>query len=243
MSESLSNLQLKKRLLGAAILVLVAAIIIPFLLGEPKQLEAPVEEVVSTEFQSRIQPLNDSPGVTQTELGGEPVSPQNESGLVLKKIDQIQPLDRSKSNSATGEAKIEPLRLDTLNSNSRKKSAAEPTTKTAPASPVSKNAAAAPAQKKPLEKTQVVKKPAAVKSGWAVQVGMFSKKANAEAFAATLRGDGYLPKIGDAKSSSGKTNKRVWLGPFATKSQAKTISNKFEKQTGNDGYVAPYPFK
>ncbi len=231
MSESLSNLQLKKRLLGAAILVLVAAVVIPFLLGEPKQVDAPVEEVVSTEFQSKIQPLNTTQSVTPSDAGSESVPSQNESGLVLKKIGQIQPLDRSNSNSTTGAVKIEPLRLDTLNSDSRKK----PETK-----PVAK---AAPKTSAPAKKTTAAKKVPAVTAGWAVQVGIFSKKANADAFAATLRGDGYQPKISDAKKSSGKTNKRVWLGPFATKSEAKTISKKFEKQTGNDGYVAPYPFK
>ena len=222
-------------------MVLVAAVVIPFLLGEPKQVDAPVEEVVSTEFQSKIQPLNTTQSVTPSDAGSsESVPSQNESGLVLKKIGQIQPLDRSNSNSTTGAVKIEPLRLDTLNSDSRKKPETKPVAKAVPAKKV---AAAAPKTSAPVKKTTVVKKAPAVTSGWAVQVGIFSKKANADAFAATLRGDGYQPKVSSAKNSSGKTNKRVWLGPFATKSEAKTISKKFEKQTGNDGYVAPYPFK
>lgn len=236
MSESLSNLQLKKRLLGAAILVLLAAVIIPFLLGEPKHLEVPVEDVVSTEFQSKIQPLTNAPAINQTDAGDVPASRSNENGLVLKKIDQIQPLDRSNSNAADEGIKTEALKLDTLNSNPRKKPETEKTSKTAAVTP-------APAKAAPVKKAVVAPKSVAVKSGWAVQVGIFSKKANADSFAATLRSDGYQPKISDAKSGTGNTNKRVWLGPFATKSAAKTISEKFEKQTGNDGYVASYPFK
>ena len=143
-------------------------------------------------------------------------------------------------------AKLIQDRLDTLNSDSRKKTAAKPVVKTEPAKavPVKKEVAvAAPKTTAPVKKPKQTQKAPAITSGWAVQVGIFSKKANADAFAATLRGDGYRPKVSDAKNSSGKTNKRVWLGPFATKPEAQTISKKFEKQTGNDGYVAPYPFK
>ena len=246
MSESLSNLQLKKRLLGAAILVLVAAIVIPFLLGEPKQPEALVDEVVSTEFQSKIQPLNNVQSGAQVTTGDVSDAPQNENGLVLKKLNQIQPFDRSADapakNASTDKTsadavKIEPLRLDTLNGSARKTPAAEPA-----ATPA--KVAAVAAKKTPTSKAkQPAKQAPVVKAGWAVQVGIFSKSTNAESFAATLRSDGYQPKISNAKNSSGKTNKRVWLGPFASKTEAKSISKKFEKQTGNDGYVAPYPFK
>ncbi len=234
MSESLSNLQLKKRLLGAAILVMVAAILIPFLLGEPKQMEAPAHQVASTEFQSKIQPLNRVPEAQQVPAVTAAQEAADNSTLVLKKIGQIQPLDHRTESSAGEAVKIEPLKLNTLNSSNKPATKAVSTPK--PATKVAK--------KKPAKKpAPVAAKPAALKSGWAVQVGIFSQKKNAEAFAKTLRGDGYRPKISDAKTSSGKVNKRVWLGPFASKTEAKSKSKKFEQQTGNDGYVAPYPFK
>jgi len=241
LSEPLSSIQLKKRLLGAAILVLVAAIVIPFLLGEPKQMEVqPQEKEVSTEFQSKIQPLNPSPQApVQQNTMTAPEADTNDSALVLKKIGQIQPLDHRQDNAPKEAAKIEPLRLDTLNSSSSQPKKVTPPKVTAKKSPAKKT----PVKKTPAKKAPAVAKTVAPKSGWAVQVGIFSQSKNAEAFAGTLKGDGYRPKVSNAKTSSGKVNKRVWLGPFSSKKEAKAISDKFERQTGNDGYVAPYPFK
>jgi len=245
LSEPLSNTQLKHRLLGAGILVFIAVILIPLFLGDPKyateEEAAPPPE--SGEFESKIQPLPGSAPASQdvAESGTDEVS--TGGGLVLKKFDSQQ-APASKQPKKAEQVVIEPLRLDTLTSQSdpvakpAKKPVAVPKEKVQPkkvAATKSEPAKPKPATKKPLQAT-------AVKSGWAVQAGIFSKPENAEAIAGILKKNGYVPNISDARASFGKA-KRVWIGPFARKSEAQSVSKRLDQQTGIGGYVAAYPFK
>jgi len=241
LSKSLSNTQLKKRLLGAGLLVLLAVILIPLFLGEPKYVEAPdSEEPQSTSFESRIQPLPGNPVTADSEIGSNTDEAEQSGGLVLKKLDSEDAVGKQSEPVV-----IQPLRLDTVTSGTTKSA------KTAVAKPrVDKPRAAKQATTPPA---RVVKKTAAPKkstktaretisSGWAVQAGIFSKSANAKAIAENLKKSGFKPNISDAKASFGKA-RRVWIGPFASKSEAQAVSRKLEKKIGDGGYVAAYPFK
>jgi len=232
LSENLSNTQLKHRLLGAGILVLIAIIVIPLFLGDPNYVaETEPEASKNTAFESRIQPLPDEVKSKQ-----EPDASENAQGggLVLKKLDSEQPASAEKSKQVV----IQPLRLDKSDS----KAAAKPemvNEAVAKAKPQAVAKKATPAKKSSSSVKPVAKK---VSSGWAVQAGIFSKSVNARAIADILKSNGYAPNISDAKASFGPA-KRVWIGPFASKSEAQTVSKRLEQQTGNGGYVAVYPFK
>lgn len=222
MSEPLTSPHLKNRLLGAALLVILAVLLIPLLLGEPKQatkeIVAPTNNI---EFKSIIQPLPE-----QSLASGQSQAELDSSGLVLQKLDSMD-----------AEREI-PTALE-----------ANQTTQTENnAGPVSVDVAIEPLKKQDKKQDKKQPKQSAVlvkntiKAGWAVQAGIFSKHENATLTASVLKNKGYSPNVSATTADFGKAT-RVWLGPYASKKEALALSDKIKKQTGNGGYVAPYPFK
>lgn len=258
MPESLTNTQLKNRLLGAALLVVLAVLLIPLFLGEPKQTEREVPTGDSNTFQSRIQPL---PSAEKPAKPVEPstsevtvqTDPDSNTGLVLKKFDQLQanrqapatpdlapqiPVEQQAAQNQAAQATAKPSsepQIIAPKPATPKPVAPKKVVKTAPPKT---NAAPAPVRKTPIKKEPT---PSA-KSGWVVQAGIFSKSENAKLIAKTLRSNGHKPNLSEAKTSFGKAT-RVWIGPFTNKAEAKKVSDTIEQQTGNGGYVAEYPFK
>ncbi|MCP4009534.1 MAG: hypothetical protein GY726_08465 [Proteobacteria bacterium] len=239
MSEHLSNTQLKNRLLGAGMLVLAAVILLPLFLGDPKYVEAPEPEPLkSTKFESRIQPLPGNVQGSQSNVESSAKAAPESGGLVLKKLDNQQ----APAAEKTKQIDIQPLRLDKLGSEPTPqaktvtKVADTPAPKSKPEPVVKKSA--------PVKTSSTAVKPAVqtVTSGWAVQTNIFSSSENAKNFSVTLKNNGYKPNISDAKVASGKAW-RVWVGPFASKSEARAISKRLEQQMGIEGYVRAYPFQ
>ncbi len=147
----------------------------------------------SDKFQSRIQPFPDSDTAQQNVTSATNAEVSDGEGLVLKKL-----VDTPTSTSdLPKQVDIQPLRLDKVNASvdSTPKVAKQPT-----AAPASKNSASD------------------LKSGWVVQAGIFSKPENAVAIAGILKNNGYAPNVSNAKASFGDA-KRVWIGPFASKSE------------------------
>ncbi len=239
MSEHITNTQLKNRLLGAGILVMVAVVLIPLFLGDPKYVEAPESvPLKSTKFESRIQPLPGAAQSLQNNVESSTKAAPENGGLVLKKLDNQQTAAAEK----TSQIDIQPLRLDKLGTESNsqpktvKKVANTPAPKAKPKSAVKKSA--------PEITSSTAVKPAVqtITSGWAVQTNIFSSSENAKKFSVTLKNNGYKPNISDASVASGKAW-RVWVGPFASKSEARAISKRLEQQMGIEGYVRAYPFQ
>lgn len=191
-----------------------------------------------SQFQSRIQPLPDSQETAgQDKQKNTPSSNNetgNETGLVLKKFDKVQP---QVIETKTIQAAPAPPEKIVKQKAVAKKVTPQPLEQAKPVV-VEKKVVKAPEQKQ-AEKKSVDK---SVVSGWVVQAGIFSKKENAESIAKILRSNGHQPKLSEAQTSFGKAT-RVWIGPFANKADAKALSQKIEQQTGNGGYVAAYPFK
>ena len=249
MAESLTNTQLKQRILGAGILVLLAAVFIPLFLGDPKYAtEEGEEKAESSEFESRIQPLPGSgeDGGTLTDAQKDDV--QSGGGLVLKKLDNDAPRKVRKGTTKPKDVVIKPLDMKQAVSDSDQVKET-PVAKQSEPAPKPKPKKAEPktvAQPAPVKKASPSPKPApapksAVTSGWVVQAGVFGKAKNATDLAAVLKSNGYSPKVSDVTGKPG-IRKRVWIGPFASKSEAQAVSKKLQQQTGNAGYIAPYPF-
>lgn len=242
MSEPLNNTQLKNRLLGAALLVVLAVLLIPLFLGEPKQSRPARQNTAAGDgsgFQSRIQPLPDQEETADQDTQANAASTNDETGLVLKKFDKAQ---SQSIETKTIQAPPTPPAEVLTQQAPAKKVVPEPVKKAEPPS-IEKKVVKAPAPK-PVEKAQAVVKTENnnAASGWVVQAGIFSKKENAESIAKVLRSNGHQPKLSEAQTSFGKAM-RVWIGPFTNKADAKALSDKIEQQTGNGGYVAAYPFK
>jgi len=83
-------------------------------------------------------------------------------------------------------------------------------------------------------------KPAASTTGmWAVQLGSFSNKQNAEKQAADLRKQGYAAFLSQLKTDSGQFH-RVRIGPQKDRESAEAMAARLLK-VGHKGQVLPHP--
>ncbi len=82
--------------------------------------------------------------------------------------------------------------------------------------------------------------PAASTTGmWAVQLGSFSNKENAEKLAADLRKQGYAAFLSQLATDSGQLH-RVRIGPQKDRQSAEAMANRLLK-VGHKGQVVPHP--
>ena len=99
-----------------------------------------------------------------------------------------------------------------------------------------------PAADKPSEKVpeQPAPRPAASTTGmWAVQLGSFSNKDNAEKLAADLRKQGYAAFLSQLATDKGQLH-RVRIGPQKDRASAEAMASRLEK-VGHKGQVLPHP--
>ncbi len=83
-------------------------------------------------------------------------------------------------------------------------------------------------------------KPASSTTGmWAVQLGSFSNKENADKLAADLRKQGYAAFLSQLKTSSGQLQ-RVRIGPQKDRESAEAMAARLLK-VGHKGQVVPHP--
>lgn len=74
---------------------------------------------------------------------------------------------------------------------------------------------------------------------WAVQLGSFSNKENAERLAADLREQGYAAFLSQLKTDT-RTLQRVRVGPQKDRKSAEEIAARLAK-SGHEGRVVPHP--
>ena len=87
---------------------------------------------------------------------------------------------------------------------------------------------------------EVVSKPVTSTTGmWAVQLGSFSNKANAEKLAADLRKDGYAAFLSQLTTDRGQLH-RVRIGPQKDRTSAESTAARLLK-AGHKGQVVPHP--
>lgn len=95
-------------------------------------------------------------------------------------------------------------------------------------------------QKPAASKPAVIKPVTASATGmWAVQMGSFSSKANADRLAANLRKEGFAAFLSQLKTSSGELH-RVRIGPQKDRSSAESIAAQLDR-AGHKGQVVPHP--
>jgi DedD protein len=86
----------------------------------------------------------------------------------------------------------------------------------------------------------VSEQPAASTTGmWAVQLGSFSNKENAEKLAADLRKQGYAAFLSEVTTDSGQLH-RVRIGPQKDRESAAAMAARLLK-VGHKGQVVPHP--
>ncbi len=100
---------------------------------------------------------------------------------------------------------------------------------------------AEPVQEPPREPERSAPEPAPASTTgmWAVQLGSFSNKENAERLASDLRKQGYAAFIREVATSSGQMH-RVRIGPQKDRSSAEQMAARLAK-VGHNGKVVPHP--
>jgi DedD protein len=202
---------LKERTIGAIVLVAFAVLVVPVFLDGPSGDSETVTAVVT--------------------LPGQNDQPRKQQTIVLER-DRTHPVPapRPVDSSPKPETAVA-------------KTVAPPATQTRKTPiPAAKVAAgnAAPKQA-PVSRETAQPKPteASLTGMWAVQLGSFSNRGNAEKLAADLRSDGYAAFLSQLGTSSGELH-RVRIGPQKDRDAAESVAAKLGK-TGLKGQVVPHP--
>lgn len=202
---------LKERIVGAAVLVVFVVLVVPiFLDGPPGEQEVRTERVV---------------------LPGQ--EGQDTQTVVLER-DRTDPVP---VGAATG-ARQEPPRSDAPVAERASEPAPVVEEQTRPAEP---EVIPVP-EPESTSMPSTNKAPSAATSTtgmWAVQLGSFSNKANAEKLVADLRKQQYLAFLSQVKTDQG-TLHRVRIGPQKDRAGAEAIAARLAR-AGYSGQVVPHP--
>ena len=208
---------LRQRLVGAAVLVLLAVIFIPMLLDfspEPGQagidLRAPPDDEAG--FSSRIVPLEEP----RNERPDEVVVAEPD----LRKGDETE--GEAEANAA-GEA------ADTL-----------PVSSAVPAPPGGGEVPAAVREEEPRPVEVRVGAEEGAAAAWAAQLGSFADRRNAFVLRNRLRAKGYAAFTESVTGDQGEVT-RVLVGPEPTRDRTLSTIEALRRDTGLDAFVVRYP--
>jgi len=200
---------LKERIIGAAVLVLFVVLVVPVFLDGPPS----DAEIVSERL---LLPGQDG---------------QKTQTVVLDR-DRTDPVPAA--NNATAVPIREPA-----------KPAESPPESKAESKPVDKPVAAAPQPTPAVKRDEPAPVPVAApprvsSTGmWAVQLGSFSNKENADKLAADLRKQGYAAFLSQLQTDGGQLH-RVRIGPQKDRDSAEAMARRLLK-VGHKGQVVPHP--
>jgi DedD protein len=204
---------LKERIIGAIVLVIFVVLVVPiFLDGPPEEGEIVSERVL---------------------LPGQ--EDQNNKTVVLER-ERSEPLPAANTPEEPAVEKEE--RAEAVVSQAESNPSVSNEAKSG--EPVSSQPDARIEQKQIEEPPKRSPEPATSSSGmWAVQLGSFSNKENAEKLAADLRKQGYAAFLSQLTTSSGQLH-RVRIGPQKDRASAEAMAANLLK-VGHKGQVLPHP--
>jgi DedD protein len=212
----------KERLVGAAVLMAAAIILIPEMLSGPdrKDTEGPANRESS--IKTYTIDLNDPPGSQSAQGVVREAAPPQETAAPPASAERVRP-------------ETNPSRSDEANPQTESPPAATPLT----ASPVSPEENPSGSEtRQPRDEVQLPDPPPSVSEsrppalasepgvptsrGWAIQLGSFSNRASADRLAADFRADRYDAFVMPVKSGSA-TLYRVRIGPMKERSAAEQM--------------------
>jgi DedD protein len=208
---------LKERIVGAVVLVIFVVLVVPiFLDGPPGDDEIVSERVLlpgqdDQKSQTVVLDRNRSEPVPAAESATPQPARGEEPDTAPKAAPQPQP--------AAAESRPEPAKPEP-----------EPEPEPQPE----------PKRTEPPASKPAASPPAASPTGmWAVQLGSFSNKENAEDLAASLRKQGYAAFVSQLQTDSGVLH-RVRIGPQKDRASAEAMAARLAK-VGHDGKVMQHP--
>jgi len=205
--------RLKERLIGAAVLVMLAVIFIPMILDDTSHTESTITETniparPDTEFSSRIVPLTDA-GDTITRTAPE----ASEITTSVTTPEETTPIETRSASADTG-------------------------TEAAPA-PTAENDTVAAGEDKSVE-TPVNSKGDIGLTAWVIQLGSFSSEKNANNLNDELHKAGFSSFVEPLKQGT-KVIYRVRVGPELLRSDAQALKDRLRKDMKLDGMILSYP--
>ncbi len=206
---------LKERIIGAAVLVLFVVLVVPIFLDGPPGDDEIVSEPVLLPGQEAEK--------TQT--------------VVLER-NRTEPVPAASAKTPAAEPDAVQDRVETP----RAQKPVPTETRAAEKAPavVEKQSQAAPDVAVSAPKTEPASAATTSPTGmWAVQLGSFSNKENAEKLAADLRKQGYAAFLSQLTTSSGQLH-RVRIGPQKDRESAEAMARRLSK-VGQEGQVVPHP--
>ncbi len=209
--------QRKERLVGAAVLIMLAIIFIPMILDNSVRPENGISGTniplrPEGEFASRVIPLTPADNAGGASVPGAAVA--TPAVAVDKPRDEVAP-----AAVVTG---------------------ATPTPSTGVATP--ETTPANPATREPPASAGQTSSPApgVGAKAWVVQLGSFSSTENAESLNKKLRQSGYAAFVEPLQKDGAKVFK-VRVGPELRRSSAESLRDRLKTNQGLEGIVVPYP--
>jgi DedD protein len=203
---------LKERIIGAAVLVIVVVLIVPVFLDGPEE-----NEVVSTNV-----PL---PGQSNQDVR-----------TVVLDLDRTDPVPAATNNDVK-QAEPEPADVVVDDKPAVVVDAKQQQGHIKLTPPPAEEAK--PASSEPGPPSTTIAKASSTTGMWAVQLGSFSDKKNAERLAAELRKQGFVAFLSELPTDSGELH-RVRIGPQKDRAGADAMAERLSK-AGHDGKVLPHP--
>ncbi len=221
---------LKERIIGAVVLVVIAVLVVPVFLDGPVQDAEMITAPVT--------------------LPGQDGAPDDRRTVVLR-LDRDEPLPvpsppaearpaaaRSAAADETPAPVVAANREEPAASERRPEPEPEPEPRQEP-EPGPEPEPPAREQSSPPARTAAADSESAT-GMWAVQIGSFSNKANADRLAAGLREKGYAAFLSQVKTDNGGELHRVRIGPQKDRASAEAVASKLEADNV-DGRVVPHP--
>lgn len=231
--------RLQERLVGAVVLVLAAVLILPAVLSGPpaKEEERPVEAAGEPRQRTHTirldvpQPARPAQETTPAPLPEPPAVARTEApaGAPDASVTEATPEPGKAPEAAVARAEPDPGPAPAASAPPPEEKKQPP-----PPAPAPATTAAAPAT---VARADASAKPAG--AGWAVQVGNFASKANADRLTATLQRAGHAAFV-MPRTSDGNTTYRVRVGPASSLEDARVIERKLEGE-GHPADVVRHP--
>lgn len=226
---------LKQRLLGAAVIVALAVIIIPFLLdgsGTEPVSEVPLPPEPQSEQRGPLivddsVPTPDRAPQSQVidQYSPPPSPPQAPSA------EPSLPAEPTPADPDAGMPKPAPQAAVEPESDAKPETAPAPEPQPAPEQ-------AAPPEPEPSDSAgSAAPSTATATAGWVVQVGSFSEQDKATALQDRLRKQQFKAFVERFQASNGQSMYRVRVGPVPERPEAETLQQKLEAQEKLKGFV------
>jgi cell division septation protein DedD len=227
---------LKQRLVGASVLIALAVIVLPMLLGgrpEPgqqtsEQIELPARPD-GVEFETRRFPLGEEPAVPPArDSASEPLGAVDDDAESTRPAAEVagpaeQPASMTESAAAAAQEDVEE---EPTAGTIDQEQGLPPVT--AVEIPVSEKVDL-PVEDKQSETRPTAAKPAASTGRYAVQVASLGSEANARKLQSQLEAKGYAVIRDRIESDVGQLN-RIRVGPYASETEATAAARKIQGQ-------------